>query len=206
MVGQLGMHVFDPQTDTGLYHPAAPGEIQPTYLGIHVGDDPESFIPRLTALAREVDPTVVIARPRPLDEVFEIDWYLTVVMSVGGAILIGILLTLAASGIYALLSFAVSARTREIGIRSALGAGPLSIVATIVKRSLTQLGAGVLLGSPVAAWLSLSILDSESALSTLARAIGPIVIVMFLIGLLACTAPTLRALRIRPLDALRTDA
>lgn len=64
VVGHLGMHVFDPEEDAGVYHPAAPGEIQPLRLGIHVAGEPETFIPRLTAIAREVDPSGSDRSPR----------------------------------------------------------------------------------------------------------------------------------------------
>ena len=206
VVGDLGtlMTNTDRATSEGLYHPSAPGEINPLRLAIHVGDDPESFTPRLRTLASEVDPTVIISNPVALNEVVSSHRLVMVWGKRGAGIVIGILITLAASGIYALMSLTVAERTREIGIRTALGAQRSSIVFTIARRSLAQLGVGVLLGMPVAGVLSVAMRNEFGSTSS------PIVVVlvlggsvMVLIGILACITPTLRALRIMPTEALR---
>ena len=132
------------------------------------------------------------------------DAYLVVYMKWGAGILTGILLALSASGTYALMSFTVAERTREIGIRTALGAQRSSVVLTIARRSLAQLGVGVLLGTPIAGGL-LFLFRSEFG-STYSPVVLAIILgasMMVLIGMLACTAPTLRALRIMPTEALR---
>ncbi len=136
VVGRLGMNVFMPSRDAGMYHAAAPGEIHPVRLGIHVGDDPESFAPRLRQLVAEVDPVAVTVNPVALDEVVQDDLVAVFLMTWGGGILVGILVMLAASGIYAIMTFSVAERTREIGIRTSLGAQRLNIVFTISGRAL----------------------------------------------------------------------
>jgi ABC-type antimicrobial peptide transport system permease subunit len=101
----------------------------------------------------------------------------------------------------------VAERTREIGIRTALGAERSSIVLTIARRSLAQLGAGMLLGMPIAGAL-MAMLKIEFG-STNSPIVGALVLgesLMVLIGLLACTAPTVRVLRIMPTEALREGA
>ena len=125
-------------------------------------------------------------------------------MRLGAGILTAVLLALAASGIYAIMSFAVAERTREIGIRAALGAQRSNIVSTIARRSIAQIGVGVLVGIPIAGGLLAFLkreLGSTNSPFVVALALG--VGVMVLIGMLACTAPTLRALRIMPTEALR---
>ena len=125
-------------------------------------------------------------------------------MSLGAGILTGVLLALSASGIYALMSFTVTERTREIGIRTALGAQPRRVVFTVARRALAQLGVGVLLGMPFAGGL-LFLFKSEFG-STYSPFVVALILganVMVLIGMLACTAPTLRAMRIMPTEALR---
>ena len=148
------MNHLKPTDDQGIYHPAAPGEIHPMRLAIHVGNDPLSFTPRLRALVNDIDPTAMVANPLPLDEVRSEDAEMIVWVRLGAGLVTLILIALAASGIYALMSFSVAERTREIGIRRALlGAQWSTLAFTIAKRSLVQLGAGILIGMPVAGLL-----------------------------------------------------
>lgn len=193
--------------DAGLFHVLPPEETERVLLAVHVGDEPESFIPRMRALAAEVDPAVIISRPMALNEVFSFAVYVTDWITWGGRILTGILLALSVSGIYAIMSFTVVERTSEIGIRIALGAQRSSIVLNVAKRALVQLFAGIVIGVTIALGL-LTVLKGGGAIPTqsplvMATALGLGVTV--LIGVLACTAPTLRALRIMPTEALRGD-
>jgi len=147
--------------------------------------------------------------PIPLDEMFEGDWYLLRAFVVGAALLVGVLLSLAASALYAILSLVVSQRTREIGIRVALGANRWGIARDVATRAVVQIGAGVLLGLPFAGALCYEFLEltglGRSVPDAVAMASVLGVSVMLLVSLAACTVPTLRALRIAPMDALRTE-
>ena len=203
VVGHLGMRVISAESDQGVYEPFAPGELASVRLGIHVGEDPASFAPRLRALAGEVDPEAIVSVIGPLADVYEGDWYLILAGSLGGGLLVGVLLALAASGIYAIMSFAVAERTTEIGIRAALGAGRRELIGSVAKRAGAQIAAGVLLGMPVAALFFNSGSGSPyvGAANTLVAGVG----VMILVGMAACTGPTLRALRVHPSEALRGD-
>lgn len=202
VVGQLGMHVLAPDLDGGIYHPAAPGEIHPAQLAVQLSDDPALFAPRLRELAGEVDPLAVIAAPVVLSDVYEGDWYFMAAVVLGIMALAGILLTLAASGIYAIMSFTVAERTREIGIRTALGAQRSDIVFAVAKRAMVQLGLGVVLGMPIAGFF-FNLQYPEATYGAILLTLAPGVAVMVVVGLLACGAPTLRAMRVAPTEALR---
>jgi putative ABC transport system permease protein len=206
VVGSLGMGGTGEIGNPGLYHALVPGEANPVFLALHLGENPASFTPQLRALASEVDPIALVSDPKALSEVFSFDKLVTDWIVLGAQILVGILLALSISGIYALMSFTVTDRTREIGIRSALGSTRGGIVLNIAKRALVQLGVGVVLGTTIAVFL-LSQLKQLGGIPThspfaLSLAIG--VGVTALIGALACTAPTLRALKIMPTEALRS--
>ncbi len=150
------------------------------HLGIQVGGDPASFGPRFRALAAEVDPDAVVVIDGRLGDMYEGDYYLLLAMTLGGAVLSAILLVLASSGIYALMSFAVSERLTEIGVRAALGA-PL-------------------------AWLFLQQAAGSVATGALgALVLGVAVAVAALVGAAAWPGPTLRSLRVMASEVLRRE-
>jgi putative ABC transport system permease protein len=209
VVGHMGVHALTPSQDDGVYLPLAEGDVNPVRLAIWVRRDPAVLAPRVYELAKAVDPNAVIAMPIPLDEMFEGDWYLLRAFVLGAALLVGVLLSLAASALYAILSLVVSQRTREIGIRVALGANRWGIARDVTTRAVVEIGAGVLLGLPFAGALCYEFLEltgsgrSVPGAAAMASVLG--VSVMLLVSLTACTVPTLRALRIVPMDALRKE-
>ncbi|NQT14580.1 MAG: ABC transporter permease [Planctomycetes bacterium] len=208
VVRHLGMFVNDAERDAGIYYPLAPGDIYPVPFAIRVGDDPGSFTQRLRVLAAEADPTAIIWAPVALDEVFNFQATIERVVRSYAIVLIGILLTIATLAIYALMSFTVAQRTREIGIRIALGAGWRSVVVTIARRAMAQLGVGALVGMTIAAFL-LHVLTTELGQDSMG---SPVLVASLVtvgavgfIGSVACIAPTLRALRIAPTEALSEE-
>ena len=115
-------------------------------------------------------------------------------------------LFLAAFGIYALLSYTVSQRRREIGVRMALGARPGDVVALVVRQGAGLVAAGAVLGLFAAAGsarLLESFLYGVAADDPLTFAAAPVALVG--VALLACWLPGRRAARIDPMDALRVE-
>lgn len=210
VVGHLGVHALTPSQDDGVYLPLAEGDVNPVRVAIWVRGDPAVFAHRVHQLARTVDPDAIVAMPIPLAAMFEGDWYLLRAFVLGAALLVGVLLSLAASALYAILSLVVTQRTREIGIRMALGASRWAIARDVARRAIVQIGVGVLLGLPFAGMLCHEFLElTRSTSSALPGAVVMTlvlgVVVMLLVSLAACTVPTLRALRIAPTDALRNE-
>ena len=174
VVEHLGVNTVSRNGDPGVYFVAPRGGIHPVQVGIRVGPNPLGYAPRLREIVAEVDPTAIVGTPVPLGRVQQGDWYLSIGITAGIVLLVGVLVVLAASGIHAIMAFSVSERTREIGIRSALGAGRHALLRTILRRALVQLGAGALLGVPLAAWFLLqfqdSAVDARATLSSVALA------------------------------------
>jgi predicted permease len=198
MVRDFGWQLPRPEEQAAMYRPSLPLVGRAGQLAVRVRD-PESFAARLRAIAADVDPTIRLTDVQPLGQVgggeAQMNWTLTAV-----AWLISfIVLLLSATGIHALLSFTVARRTREIGIRVALGAGPGRIVAGIFARAFLQIGAGLLAGSGLAALMGQG---STRQLLLLLAADG----VMLAVGLAACAVPLRRAFRIHPTEALRAEA
>jgi putative ABC transport system permease protein len=199
MVKDFGWQLDRPEEQSALYHPTLPSPYGPAInLAVRVRD-PEAFATRLRAVAAEVDPTIRLSNVQPLTTVgggeAQANWALTAV-----AWLVSfIVLLLSATGIHALMSFIVARRTREIGIRAALGAHPGRIIAGIFGRAFAQITLGVVAGS---ALVALTGLGSTRQVLLLLAADG----IMLVAGLTACAVPLRRALRIDPTEALRAEA
>jgi predicted permease len=204
VVGNLGMNEAEPAQAEGIYIPQAPGRIHPIWLAIHVGDNPLSFTPRLREITRQVNPEAMIQYPYALDDAPNGGKQAVRYGSLLLLFLSGVAILLSGAGLYALMSFTVSQRTREIGVRTALGAGRTHIILAIARRALFQLVAGTVAGIALALWFLSESVDDPSAYS-----IGPGVILalcaslMFSVGILACVIPTARGLKIQPVEALR---
>lgn len=194
-----------------IYHPLPVEDAARLVLFLRVTGDPDDFITRLRVLALGTDQPLRLRDPQAL--AYRMDrpareygaWFR--IYATGGAV--ALLLTLA--GIYAVMAFTVSRRTREIGVRVALGAAPRQVAAAVLSRSLSHVGWGVLAGGVVIPLLMLAltrIVDDPPfpppAVS--AAILGAYLMVMTGICLLACVVPTARALRIEPTEALAAEA
>ena len=211
VVGLLGMNVIgDPDSQMGVYTPSAPGELHPVQMGVHLTGDPEAFTPRLRELVTAVDPNLVVGPPSLLGSIYQGDWYILIAAIAAFAVLVLILVTLAASGLYAIMSFSVAERTREIGIRTALGVTKASLLMTLLRRSLAQIAIGALIGMPLAGRLLFEVRrdagSGSSGLLAAALALGPGLLIVTVIGIFSCAGPARRALRIEPAEALRAEA
>jgi predicted permease len=205
VVPDLGVNIFEPGASEAVYRPAVPGRSGRFWLAVDVGRDPAAFGPRLRELVGALDATALVSELRPLGAFYPDDRYMILATAAGLIFLVIALLTMSGSGIYAIMSFAVAQRTREIGIRTALGARPLHVAATVGRRAAAQLGAGVLLGIPLARWLYVFVHADAGAIiqhAWMAAAI-PGLFVLLLMGSAACAVPLARALRITPNEALR---
>jgi hypothetical protein len=111
---------------------------------------------------------------------------------------------LSAAGIYALMSFTVARRRREIGIRSALGAPRARILSGVLSRAMLQIGVGILIGTIGTGILWPLSGDSVTAAELSAKLLG-IAALMVTIGFLASLGPASRALRVDPTEVLRAD-
>jgi putative ABC transport system permease protein len=160
----------------------------------------------LTQLLRAMDVDVPIDRPRTMEEAFENDLSSTQVL-IGLFTAFGILaLALAAAGLYGVMSYLVSQRVKEFGIRMALGAAPEEIRALVRKQTVRLVGAGTALGLLVGAALSrltAGLLYDTSPLDPATFGTG--VAVLVLVAMAAGAFPIRRATRVDPMTALRTE-
>ena len=209
VVGPLGVNVLNADRGEAVYLPAAPGTINPMQLAVHVGVRPASLTPRVRELAVAVDPDLVMGKASVLSDVRQGDWYLVMGLAAGLLVLVGVLIALATSGLYAMLSLSVSERTREIGIRAALGASRRGLLLTILKRSLVQIGLGAAIGLPIAARSVFELTGTPdgggSVVQSMVVALGLSTGIVLLVGLSSCLVPTRRILAIEAREAMHAD-
>jgi hypothetical protein len=186
-----------------VYHAVAAGDVQPVTMAIRVrGGGPATFAGRLREIAAAVDPELYVREIRGLDDVMRSEqWISRMTAAAFLAITVSVLM-LSSAGIHALMSFTVSQRRKEIGIRMALGAGGTQIVASIFGRALLQLAIGAALGAALGA------VCEKASGGVLLRGYAAVVVpgvslVILGVGLMAALGPTVRSLRIEPTVALR---
>jgi ABC-type antimicrobial peptide transport system permease subunit len=140
----------------------------------------------------------------PLDQAGASGWndsqYIARLMTVLSAI--ALLLSLTA--IYSVTAFTVSRRTREIGIRVALGADRRRVIAVILRRPLMQVGFGLAAGAVMVTLTFTGLYETTPTLSELFL-IAVYAVILVAVCLLACVVPARRALRVEPARALTVD-
>lgn len=197
MVRDFGWQLPRPEEQSAMYLPSRPVTGRASQVVVRA-DDPEAVLGRMRALARDVDPTLQLGDLEPLGGAgsgeASINWTMTIVFG----LVSGLVMLLSAMGIHALMSFTVARRTREIGIRVALGAGARRIVTSIFRRAFLQLAAGLVIGSGIGVLLGM-----QSALQV--KLLVGANVVMLIVGMIACALPVRRALRIDPAEALRAE-
>ena len=176
------------------------------FVSIRTIGDPVASLPFLREAVADVHPRA------PVDDVTTMDARLSAavaqprVYSLFVGFFAGLALFLAAAGLYGVLSYTVSQRRREIGVRMALGAQRRDILALIVRQGAVLVVGGVVLGL-LASAASTRILESLLFGVTAADALtfATASLVLLAVALLACYLPARRATRINPMDALRAE-
>jgi hypothetical protein len=214
VVKELGMvHAVEAQREAGVYLPFLPGSYADLSLIVHGRGDPVAIAPRVRELAMTVDPALRIDQMLRIDQtVTPLVWFLDLWtrLIIG---LTGVALLLSLSGIYAVLSYTVARRTREIGVRVALGASARRVMISIFRRPLTQVTVGVIAGSVLIALAAIGIQHTTQFRGTdiggMTVGDGALLagyaVLMLGVCMLACVVPTLRALRVQPIVAMRVE-
>ena len=167
---------------------------------------PRSLLPAAEAVLRGLDPEIPLARPATLDEVLarsisEPRFYM---LLLGTFAFLAVFL--AALGIFGVMSYAVVQRSREIGIRVALGAHPRDVLRMVLRHALVLAVVGVSAGLAGALALSRAIGSLLFELSpTDPATLGAVAVLLTAVALLASWLPARRATRVDPLIALRSE-
>jgi predicted permease len=179
-----------------IYQPLVPGGSYPVRLAVHTTGDPLLFASRLRSIAREVEPTLQISEIARFDQVAAAGARTMTLLFWAFLALAFVVVLLSLTGIYSVLSFTASQRTREVGIRVALGGRPRHVVAVLFRGPMTQIVLGILIGLVIA---------DRMSKGNMVRVIAVYGCAVVAISALATLGPVRRALRIQPIDALRAE-
>jgi len=175
-------------------------------LVIHTPGNPAVLAEPVRRQIYALDPNIAIYNEETMEEHVRAAYFLPRLAATLFGVFGGIGLILAAVGLYGVMSYAVSRRTREIGIRMALGARRNVVEGLIVRQGMVLALIAMLLGWP-AAWmlskLATSFLYGIQPHDALTFAIAPVFLAV--IALIACWLPARRAASVDPVQALRTE-
>jgi len=192
------------ETEPTVYQPAAPGDVHPAVVSLRFGGPiPSGIAERLREVGAEVDPALQLQRVVPLSNLYDDLRSAWRMIAWAAAITTITVLLLSAAGIHALMSFTIAQRTREIGIRSALGAAPRQLVLGVFGRAMRQLSIGLGVGSAI----SLATFSAAGiGLGRGAALLVAVAIVITIVAAFAALGPARRSLRLTTVDALRVDS
>jgi hypothetical protein len=213
LVKELGVSApFQKERAAGFYLPSPPERLGDQYLMVHVpSGDAAAFGPRLREIATAIDSTLRVSEVRVADDLNnDLVWVMGLWVRIT-SVMSAVAIVLSLAGIYAVLSFTVTRRTREIGVRVALGGSRERVIGSVLRRPLMRVGVGVLLGSAMvlAGGLALRGSDFPGADTPLTAwhyaTLAGYIAVMVGVCSLACIVPARRALRVQPTVALRAE-
>ena len=194
------------ETPDLVYRPQQQDSTRRRFVMVRTAGDPLSFVPPVRSEILAVNAQQPITEIRSMNQVITTSlgaW----LMGIGGISGLGLsALLLAAMGLYGVISYSVSQRTHEIGIRIALGAQPGDILKLVVSQGmrLTLVGVGIgLLAALALTRLMQALLFGVEALDPLTFIVAPVLLAA--IALLACYVPARRATRVDPMVALRYE-
>ncbi|HEY2907363.1 MAG TPA: ABC transporter permease [Vicinamibacterales bacterium] len=170
------------------------------------GGDPLSLAPTIKSVSRAADPFVPVQKIQTMDDVLSASMAEPRVYTLLLVVFAALAVSLAAIGLYGVISYSVAQRTHELGIRLALGADRGAILRLVLRQGLVLVGIGAAIGLAG----SVAVLR---ALAGLMRGIAPrdpatlalVTLTLLAVALVACYVPARRAARVDPMTALRVD-
>lgn len=185
------------------YVPATGGGVS---FEVRTAMNPTAIVPQVRSIVNQLDSNLpvfrVMTESDSIDQLLFEERFIARLSSFFGILA----LILACVGLYGLLSYEVSRRTREIGIRMALGAGQANVLKIVVGQGIVLAFLGVVVGTGAAIgvtrYLSSILYDVHTSDPTTLLAVG---VIMLVVALAACSIPARRATRVDPMVALRNE-
>jgi putative ABC transport system permease protein len=196
----------DREPRAAIYFAASQSPQRSMTVLVQPGGEPAAVVARFREVVRELDPTLAVQQVRPMQAWFADSMSATRLTTTLATIFAASALLLTAVGIYGVLAYTVAARTREMGVRMAIGATRRSVIGLVLRQGMTWAAGGILAG--LAGAFAASRLISTLLFDIPTRDLATFVIVggaVALVALIACSIPAARAVRIDPTIAMRTE-
>lgn len=206
VVGEVRHERADAATRMSVYVPYQQIPVRQMTLAVRTGGDPSALAAAVRNQVRGLDPDQPVTAVRTMGEVVSSAIWQPRLHAILFGVFAAVALALASVGIYGVMSYAVTQRTHEIGVRIALGARPRDIVRMVVGHGLALTLVGIALGAAFALALTrvmTSLLFEVSAADPATFAAN--VALLTAVSLVACYIPARRATRVDPLVALRYE-
>ncbi len=175
-------------------------------LVVRTSNDPASAIKMVEGAVWSVDPQQPVTYIHTMDQLMETDVADRTRPMILLGVFAGLALVLACIGVYGVLAYAVAQRTREIGVRMALGAKPVDVTRMILERGIKLSAIGLLAGGALAAALAVLLRTLLFGVTLAAPGIyAAAAAALALVALAACVIPAQRAARVDPAVALRNE-
>ena len=210
IVGIVGDVIYEPldrqPNRASFYTPYTQFTYASRMVFLRTTRDPLSIVPEVRKALWSVDPDVAMRDVQTLDDVVSGSWarHRFEAFLFGGFGIAALLL--AASGIFAVLAYAVASRTREFGIRIALGAGAMNVVRMVLSEGLALPALGIILGLAASLAAARALRSSLYDVSPLEPRVIVGTVALFLTAIVAaCLIPARRATLADPMEAMRAE-
>jgi putative ABC transport system permease protein len=206
VVGDVRYSGLDDAGADAIYTPFAQTPFMWSYLMIRGAVPPQSLIPSVRAAVASVNPTLQPANFLTMDQLVSDSVAQPRFNTALLAAFAGLALALAAVGIYGVISYSVSQRTQEIGVRMALGGRSGDVVRLVLRQGMTPAVVGAALGL-AGAWAATRLMSSLlfNVSATDPATFGVVTFTLLGVALLACYVPARRAAKVDPMVALRRE-
>jgi len=206
VVGNVKHYALDADSRVALYLSHLQFTINSLSVAVRTTNDPLSLAAAVTREARAIDPNVPIYDVKSMEQLLSASLARRRFAMLSLVLFAALAVLLASVGIYGVMSYMVAERTREIGIRMAMGAETRNVLKLVIKQGMSLAGVGVgigLAGAAVMTRVMTNLLFGVRASDPLTFAV--IALLLVAVALLACYLPARRAAKVDPMVALRHE-